>query len=129
MSDELVKVKLYGHLRKFGKEFELAVKSPREAARALCKVVPGFEKFMKEAEAKGIVFAIFNGKRNVGEQELDLGAKAEILIATVTGGRKQGGLFQTIIGAVIFAASFFVPGMQVWGHQLGIALMLGVLFR
>lgn len=107
MSERLVKVKLYGHLRKWGKEFELYVKSPAEAVHALGVMLPGFKHYLETAEQKGIKFAVFNGRQNITEDELLLGAKPEVRIAPIYGGRKSGGTFQVILGAVLIAAAMY----------------------
>lgn len=53
-------IKLYGILaKKFGKEFHLAVDNTREAMRALCVQVQGFEHFMLHAHEQGLEFAVF----------------------------------------------------------------------
>lgn len=112
MSDRLVKIKLYGHLRKFGREFELSVKSPAEAVHALGVMLPGFKHYLENAEHKGMAFAVFNGKQNITSDELGLGAKQEIRIAPVYGGRKQAGGLQVVLGAIlIIAATIFAPGV------------------
>jgi predicted phage tail protein len=111
MSERLIKIKLYGHLRKFGREFELFVKSPAEAVHALGVMIPGFKHFLETAEHKGMAFAIFNGRQNISADELNLGAKQEVRIAPVYGGRKGGGM-QVILGAVlIIAATLAAPGV------------------
>lgn len=68
---------LHGILaKKFGKSFRLSVDSTKEAMRALCVQLTGFEAFMMNAHRQGIRFAIFNGKErtkktNIGEKQLD----------------------------------------------------------
>lgn len=106
----LRKVKLYGKLRQFGKEFHLAVNSPAEAIRALCVQIHGFEKFLANSKRNGVEFAVFNGKHNIGEAELQFSGVKDIRIAPILTGSKRNGLFQTIVGAVLIAASFFVGG-------------------
>lgn len=131
MSERLIKVKLYGHLRKFGREFELFVKSPAEAVHAIGVMVPGFKHFLETSEQKGMTFAVFNGRRNISEEELALGAQPEIRIAPVYGGRKNGGVFQTIMGAILIAAgvvgNVFYPGNPVSPFLInaGIAMVVG----
>lgn len=133
MSRRLTKVKLYGHLRKFGKEFELNVRSPKEALHALFTMVDGFKEFVEQSEKKGIVFAVFNGRRNIGVDEFELGAKPEIRIATVTGGRKNGGGIQTVIGVILIAvAMYFSAGTAAGalgafgaGGAIGATAMMG----
>lgn len=130
----LTTIKLYGPLRKlFGKQYELEVKSTAEAIRALCLMVDGFESYLRTAEDKGVGFAVFNGKRNIGVEELGLGAKKEIRIAPVYGGRKSNnGLTQILVGIVLIAAAFFTGGASlaagglVYGGLAGqVAVTLG----
>lgn len=127
---KLVKVKLYGHLRRFGREFELFVNSPAEAVQALCVMIPGFKAYMQHADKSGITFAVFNGRRNIVEDEMQLGAKDEIRIATVYGGRKSGA-FQTILGVVLIVAgvvaNLVYPGNPVSPFLInaGIAMTVG----
>lgn len=130
-SDSLTTIKLYGPLRKlFGREYKLHVKSTAEAIRALCLMVDGFECYLRTAEDKGVGFAVFNGKRNIGVEELGLGAKKEIRIAPVYGGRKSdNGLGQIIIGIVLIAAAFWTGGASLGASGItysGIAGQLAV---
>lgn len=110
MSERLVKVKLYGHLRKFGREFEVSVKSPAEAVHALGVMLPGFRHFIETSEHRGMAFAIFNGKRNITEDELTLGAQPEIRIAPIYGGRKNGGGFSVVLGIALMAIVVVATG-------------------
>ena len=126
MSERLVKVKLYGHLRKFGREFEVSVRSPAEAVHALSVMLPGFKHFLETAENRGMAFAVFNGKRNITAEELRLGAKPEIRIAPVYGGRKSSGGFAVIVGVALMAIATVMTGgvaglasASAWGAAMG----------
>jgi len=101
----LTTVRLSGQLRHFGKAFELAVRTPREAIKALCVQLPGFERFLANASSKGLEFAVYSDKRNVGEAELDFQARKEIRIVPVVVGSKRAGSLQTIIGVVLIAVA------------------------
>ncbi|MCG6541755.1 tail assembly protein [Pseudomonas sp. KSR10] len=116
-------IRLYGVLRKFGKEFRLAVNSTNEAIRALCVQLPGFEKFLADAHLKGMEFAVFRGKRNISQEELGFGGADMIRIAPVMQGRKRGGIIQTIIGAVLIVAGTYFG--QAWAVQAGVAMVAG----
>ena len=73
-------IKLYGILAKrFGKEFRLDVENTREAMRALCVQVQGFEHFMLHAHEQGLEFAVFQDKENIGETELDMNTSAKVI--------------------------------------------------
>jgi predicted phage tail protein len=116
-------VRLYGALRQFGREYRLAVKSTAEAVKALCVQIPGLERFLANAHLRGMEFAVFRGKRNIGESELAMGGTGDIRIAPVMRGRKRGGLLQTIMGAVMIVAGTYFQ--QPWLVQAGIAVGAG----
>ncbi|EPL03870.1 tail assembly protein [Pseudomonas sp. CF161] len=84
----------------------------------------GFEKFMLESKDKGLRFAIFNGKENIGEDDLGKPTGRDVIrIVPVITGSKRAGLLQTIVGAVLIAVSF-IPGFQpLFG--VGLALVAG----
>ncbi len=129
MDKPLKKVKLYGPMRKrFGREFELAVSSPREAIHALCVQVNGFKKYLAESKENGLTFAIFIGDRNIGEDGLaDPVGNSEIRIAPIIQGSKRAGALQTIVGValiVVGAILYYTPvGMPL--IKLGASLALG----
>lgn len=119
----LTTILLYGQLRQFGRSFRLSVRSPAEAIKALCVQIPGFERFISNAKSRGIEFAVFRGKKPLGEKEVGFAGAGDIRIAPIITGSKRAGLIQTIIGAVLIAVSF-IPGFQVLAAP-GIALAAG----
>lgn len=123
---------LHGILaKKFGKSFRLSVGSTKEAMRALCVQLAGFEAFMMNAHKQGLRFAVFHDKHNVGENELDMSHTAKIIrVVPVVEGSKKEGVLETIIGAVLVVAGVVVTGMGFApaGAALigaGIGLMVG----
>lgn len=124
-------IKLYGILaKKFGKEFHLAVDNTREAMRALCVQVQGFEHFMLHAHEQGLEFAVFQDKQNISEAELDMSTSAKVIkVVPKVKGAGGDGVLQTILGAVMVVvggvAMYFG---QPWGASLvgaGIGMMVG----
>ncbi|QCE29058.1 tail assembly protein [Enterobacter bugandensis] len=125
-------IRLYGILGStFGREFKLSVASPKEAVRALCVIVPGFERFLNTSKQRGLTYAVFSGKRNLNDDELSMDqSTADIRIAPVILGSKRGGVFQTILGVALVAvgavASYFGGGaVGVPLMQFGAAMALG----
>ena len=117
MSNELTTVRLSGKLgTMFGRVHRIAVSSAQEAALALSATVPGFERELLTSADKGVRYAVFYGKRNISEDEIESNCeKQEIRIAPVMQGSKRGGLFQTILGAALI-------GLAAWQPQfLGLA--------
>ncbi|MBH4409473.1 tail assembly protein, partial [Pseudomonas aeruginosa] len=100
-------IRLYGILgATFGREFNLSVASPKEAIRALCVIVPGFERFLNTSKQRGLTYAVFSGKRNLLNDELNMDRSTEeIRIAPVIIGSKRAGVFQTILGVALVAVA------------------------
>lgn len=106
-------IKLYGVLaKKFGKQFKLDVAGTREAMRALCVQVPGFENFMLNAHRDGLQFAVWQGKHNIDEQQLDMTTDADEIrvVPRVVGAGGNNGLISTILGAVLIGVGVFTFG-------------------
>lgn len=123
-------IRLYGILaKKFGKEFHLAVDNTREAMRALCVQVQGFEKFMIHAHEHGLAFAVFQDKQNIGESELDMNTDAKVIkIVPRVIGAGGNGVLQVVLGVVMIAAAFITGGtsLAAWGALQGALFGAGV---
>ena len=125
-------IRLYGILaKKFGKEFRLDVESTSEAMRALSVQVPGFEHFMLHAHEQGLEFAVFQDKQNISESELNLSTSAKVIkvVPKVKGAGGDGGILNTILGAVMVVVGAVAMYFgQPWGASLvgaGIGMMVG----
>lgn len=124
--NELKTIRLYGQLGAlFGREHKLAINSPREAIKALSVLYEGFEQFLANAHLKGLVFAVFKGKRNISEDELNLDTSEEIRIAPVIKGSKRGGFFQTVLGIAMIGLAVWNPAFLAMSATTNSALMLG----
>ncbi len=95
----------------------MAVNSSAEAVKALGVLFPGFNQFLAASKDRGIVFAVFYGKRNIGMDELVAPpGDAAIRISPVVQGSKSGGGLQTVLGVVLIAAaSYFTGGLAATG--------------
>jgi predicted phage tail protein len=123
-------VRLYGVLgSRFGRvhHFALDSNSPAEAVRALCSQFRGFEAFLMQAKDRGLGFAVFAGKRNLDKDQLTHPVGGDdIRIAPMILGSKNGGIFQIIMGAVLFvigAVGVFFLGWTGIGAVIGYDLM------
>ncbi|HHH1141507.1 MULTISPECIES: tail assembly protein [Yersinia] len=128
------KITLGGVLgKKFGREYNWDVSNHKEAIEALSLQIKGFRQFMLDSESKGLTFAVFNGKRNIGENELSLNGKEPIRIIPIIIGSKKAGIFQTILGAVLIAVGAVMTWMSggtasplaAGFFKVGAAMMLG----
>ncbi|MGP9437413.1 tail assembly protein [Ewingella sp. AOP8-B2-18] len=126
-------IKLSGSLaRLFDREHTRVIHSPKQAISALKNTIPGFEQFLISSKQRGLTFAIFKGKRNISLDEMDnASAGKEIHIVPVIIGSKRAGMFQTILGVALIAASaigqYLAPGnpFSTYGFQVGAAMALG----
>lgn len=110
--------------RMFGREhtYELSTGDAREAVKAIDVNHPGFARYLADAKMRGLEFAIFRDRKNIGENELKMGGAKEIRIVPVIAGSKRAGLLQTILGVVLIAMSPFTNGATL---APGIALAAG----
>ncbi len=136
MSEKMTQIELSGVLGKtFGKVHYRLISTIHEAGGALAATLPGFEKFMIKSKEQGLTFAVFRGKRNIGEDDLGFPSTGEVIrILPVVIGSKKAGVLQTILGAVLVVVGVIGSTIgQAWGGgtwgpymaQAGAAMMLG----
>jgi len=138
MQEVMTQIELGGILGKtFGKTHQRLVTTTHEACRALAATIKGFEQFMNTSKQRGLTFAVFKGKKNIGKDDLGFPVTGEVVrIVPVVIGSKKAGLLQTVLGAVLVvvgAIGMFTPwgqalGGATWGGyamQAGIGLMAG----
>lgn len=96
VSQELRTIRLYGKLgTRFGRVHHLAVNSLAEGVRALCVLLPGFERELLTSGDRGISYACFLSTTNINEEALEAPVgQEEIRIAPVIRGSKRGGFFK-----------------------------------
>ena len=106
----VLEVRLYGVLgSRFGRVHQLAVRSGAEAIHALCVMVPGFRRFLRLSEERGLTFAVFRGRQNLPQEELSMSCDSTepIRIAPIVIGSKGVGLFAAIAGVVMIAVGLY----------------------
>lgn len=127
VNDEVMAtIRMFGPLGKtFGKTHQRLIRTTHEAFRALAATLPGFEKYMNSSKARGLTYAIFVGKKNIGEDDLEFPNNGrEIHIVPVIIGSKRAGMLQTILGAVLVvvgAIAYAYGGAVV--SQMGVSMM------
>jgi predicted phage tail protein len=117
----LVPIILSGFLaRQFGKRFDLSVASPREAIRALCIQLPGFEKAVL-THSQG--FKVWVDREQLLDAEsLDRRTGVNpIRIVPVISGAKSGGVGIILGAALLIAAPYMAPYLAGMGMGAGAA--------
>ncbi|EMN0309448.1 TPA: tail assembly protein [Enterobacter hormaechei subsp. oharae] len=114
-NETLATIRMFGPLGKtFGKTHQRLVRTTHEAFRALAATIPGFEKYMNCSRARGLTYAIFVGKKNIGVDDLEFPNNGrEIHIVPVIIGSKKAGVLQTILGVALVAAAIWMPGISI----------------
>lgn len=132
-SKAMTMILLSGSLAKaFGRQHfrQLETGTTVEAFSALKHTLNGFEDFIRDSARRGLRYAIFRNRENVGESDFTLSGTTEIRIVPVIAGSKSGGLFQTILGVVLIVAGAVISafgGAAVGAPmmQIGIAMTIG----
>jgi len=127
MPDRLRTIRLYGRLgATFGRVHRFVCNDTAGAIRALCQMVPGFQAALYESKDKGIAYACFIGRQNIGEDMLNAPVgNDDIRIAPVIQGSGRGGFFQVILGAALIGAAFLTGGVTLVGGALKAGSLLG----
>jgi predicted phage tail protein len=96
--------------------------SPKDALRALIAMLPGFERELMTSKDRGISYAVFVGKRNIAEKQLEHPSGSDdVRIAPILSGSKSGGLFQTIAGLALVVVGTV---STYFGNPYGTSMML-----
>jgi len=139
--EKLRTIRLYGKLgARFGRVHRFVCNDTAGAVRALCAMIPGFEAFLLQSKDRGLGYAVFIGRQNIGEDMLAAPVgDDDIRIAPVVLGSGRGGLFQIILGAILVVATFYTGGASLaasggitysgivgqMAFTMGVAMMLG----
>ncbi|WP_295460517.1 tail assembly protein [uncultured Pseudomonas sp.] len=120
-------IKLSGPLaRLFGRthRYFLDRGTAEEAFSALRNTLDGFREAIAALERRGLVYAVFRNRENVGPDRFELGGTREIRIVPVMRGSKRAGVLQTVVGAVLIVAGLFVSGLSGgWAAPIGNTLV------
>ena len=116
--------------RKFGRSFKLAVKSPAEAFRALCSLLPGLKAWVLTQHEAGIAWRVVTtARRGLTAEELESSTGSDVIIFAPVmrgAGGGGGGIFAIVLGVVLIAVALIIPFAAPAGG-LGIGLLGGSL--
>jgi predicted phage tail protein len=135
----MVTIRLLGEVgRKFGRRFQLAVKTPAEALRALCVQIPELRQYLVESGENGIDWRVVTDHAmGLEEEQLLWPMSKRMVLAPIPAGR--GGVGKIVAGvALVAAAILFAPagllagGLFTLGAQavpivagIGVSLIFG----
>ena len=112
----MMKIRLEGLAgKKFGYEHELDVRTPNEAIRALCQLIPGFRSFLSSAHEYGLFFQLLTKEDLVGYDQLDFGTSQITLVPVISGSFFGSAIGKILLGVVLVAFAFTGFGLVTFG--------------
>lgn len=111
----MVTIRLLGEIgRRFGRRFQLAVKTPAEALRALCVQIPELRQYLLESSEKGIDWRVVTDNAvGLDEDQLLWPMSKRMVLAPIPAGR--GAVGKIIAGVALVAFSILVPAIGAAG--------------
>ena len=117
----MVTVRFYGDLKQFGTSFKLDVATVPEALRALLTQIPGLRYHMERGEYK-----VRADNKYLSEDSVDSHVNSTLHLTPVTkGAGKNGGILQTVLGAVMLVVAYVFPVTAPYLVPLGVGLISG----
>jgi predicted phage tail protein len=115
----MVTIRLLGEVgRKFGRRFQLAVKTPAEALRALCVQIPELRQYLLESGEKGINWRVVTDHAiGLEEEQLLWPMSKRMVLAPIPAGRGATG--RIIAGVALIAFAIVTAGAGLFGLGLG----------
>jgi predicted phage tail protein len=115
----MVTIRLLGEAgRRFGRRFQLAVKTPAEALRALCVQIPALRQYLLDSGEKGVAWRVVTEHADgLDEEQLLWPMSKRMVLAPIPTGR--GAVGKIVAGVALVAVSFLLPGAQLGLFGLG----------
>lgn len=115
----MVTIRLLGEAgRRYGRRFQLAVKTPAEALRALCLQIPGLRQYLLESGDKGISWRVVTDHaEGLDEDQMLWPLSKRLVLAPLPAGR--GGVGKIIAGVALVAFAIVTAGAGLFGLGLG----------
>jgi len=113
----MVTIRLLGEAgRRFGRRFQLAVKTPVEAVRALCVQIPALREYLTYSGEQGVAWRVVTDHAaGLDEEQLFWPMSKRLVLAPIPTGR-GGGVGKIVAGvALVAAAILFAPGAALAG--------------
>lgn len=109
----MVTIRLLGEVgRKFGRRFQLAVKTPAEALRALCVQIPELRQYLLESGENGVNWRVVTDHAiGLDEDQLLWPMSKRMVLAPIPAGR--GAVGRIITGVALVALSFVTAGATI----------------
>lgn len=117
MQEVMTRIELSGILGKtYGKVHHRLVRTTAETINALAKTINGFEKFLNTSKARGLTYAVYRDKKNIGVDDLGFPVSGEVIrIVPVSAQR----LFRMVRSPMPKSATSSSPTIMLQGRRDG----------
>lgn len=98
--------------KKYGRTHRFAISTPAEAIRALCANFKGFDRHLIDSQQRGVAYKVTIDRQPIDDKLEGLRepySQTLRIVPVVTGGKS--GFLGVVLGAVLIASAFFVPGL------------------
>lgn len=121
-------IKLHGCLaKKFGQFFKLDVQTAREATHAIACQNAEFKRFMLESDKLGLKFAVFLGRKNITENDIDNVTDTDVIhiVPRIVGSGGDSFNWLQVIGGAVLIGVGVVMGFNPALIGAGAGLLMG----
>ena len=121
-------IKLHGILaKKFGQFFKLDVQTAREATHAIACQNKEFKRFMLESDKLGLKFAVFLGRKNITENDIDNVTDNDVIhiVPRIVGSGGDSFNWLQVIGGYLLVGVGVALGFNPAIMSAGFGLMVG----
>ena len=121
-------IKLHGILaKKFGQFFKLDVQTAREATHAIACQNAEFKRFMLESDKLGLKFAVFLGRKNITENDIDNITDTDVIhiVPRIVGSGGSSFNWLQVIGGAVLIGVGVVMGFNPALIGAGAGLLVG----
>ena len=121
-------IKLHGILaRKFGQFFKLDVQTACEATHAIACQNAEFKRFMLESDKLGLKFAVFLGRKNITENDIDNVTDTDVIhiVPRIVGSGGDSFNWLQVIGGAVLIGVGVVMGFNPALIGAGAGLLMG----
>ena len=121
-------IKLHGILaKKFGQFFKLDVQTAREATHAIACQNAEFKRFMLESDKLGLKFAVFLGRKNITENDIDNVTDSDVIhiVPRIVGSGGSTFNWLQVIGGAVLIGVGVVMGFNPALIGAGAGLLMG----
>ena len=121
-------IKLHGILgKRFGQFFKLDVQTAREATHAIACQNKEFKRFMLESDKLGLKFAVFLGRKNISENDIDNVTDTDVIhiVPRIVGSGGDSFNWLQVIGGYLLVGVGVALGFNPAIMSAGFGLMVG----